>query len=202
MAQTDTPFGFKPVGMIDGSPWNGKIRIYYTDGAAAIYKGSPVILLSTSDALGHAPGCAIATTETADILGVAWTFGNTRFLTADVSDLTTAYKPADSASGYIGVIDDPRVVFEIQEDNASSATLAATDIGLNVKPKSAMESGSTVTGLSSCEVSSGSGATAAASYPLRLHGIVDREDNIMGSSYCKWLVTINNHSLGGGRAGV
>ena len=198
MAQIDSPFGLVPVGMIDGSPWNGKVHIYYT--TSTIFKGSAVIIGGTGDTLGQARSCAVGSTEGNDILGVAWSFGNTRYLAADVTDLEKVYNAG--VAGSVGVIDDPRVIFMVQEDNASSATLAITNIGQNAILASGMESGDTTTGLSSAELSSAGTATTASSYPLRLHGIVDRPDNVLGSLYCKWLVTINNHSLGGRAVGI
>ena len=188
MANRDLPLGLKPIGRLDGTPWNGRVTVYYGTGAA-IYKGSPVKHGGTGDTLGEVPACAIASASSQAIVGVAIGFGNTKMLAADLTDLDKTYKAA-SDSCYVAVIDDPNVVFEAQEDNAS-ASLAVTDIGQGVKLAS-IGSGSTVTGHSSAEIDSDSpNGDASGTYPFKLLGIVDRPDNELGS-YCKWKVMLNS----------
>jgi hypothetical protein len=83
---------------------------------------------------------------------------------------------------YIGVIDDPNVIFSIQD----SSVLAATDINLNFDT-TANKSGSTVTGRSSAELaSSGYAATAQ----LQLLRMIPRADNSLLVN-ADWEVRLN-----------
>jgi len=198
MANRDTAFGLRPIGYLNGTPWNGKVTMYYASGGA-IYKGSPVKHGGSGDTLGEVPSCAIASASSQAVVGVAIGFGNTKMLAADVTDLDRLYKAA-SESCYVAVVDDPNVVFEAQEDNAS-ASLAAANIGQGIKLAS-IGSGSTVTGLSSAELdSSSANADASATYPFKILGIVDRVDNAMGS-YCKWKVMLNSAFFKRGTVGA
>lgn len=192
MANVDRAAGLRPVKYLNGTPWNGKVTMYYKSGAGVIYKGSCVKHAGTAGADGKTPACTIAG-ATDKILGVAVGFGNQKNIAADVTSLNRVYCPASTAM-YIAVVDDPNVVFEVQEDNGSSAHLAATNVGENVVLVNS-SAGSTTTGWSSAEIDSDSTATAYASHPLLLVGVADREDNSMGSSadHTKWLVRIADH---------
>jgi hypothetical protein len=203
MANKDKPCGLKPVKYLNGTPWNGKVTMYYhnVSSTAAVYKGSCVkIDDGKADATGKYMGCDLAgATDTA--LGVAVGFANTPNLAMDVTNLERDYCPASTAM-YIAVVDDPNVVFEAQEDNAS-AYLAASVVG-NTCVLANSSAGSTTTGLSTAEIDSSSTSTAIASHPLLLMGVSDRPDNVMGSSasYTKWLVTISDHQFNTRPAGA
>ena len=203
MANKDKPCGLKPVKYLNGSPWNGKVTMYYHNASttAAVYKGSCVkIDDGKADATGKYMGCDIAG-ATDVVLGVAVGFANTPNLAMDPTNLERDYCPANTAM-YIAVVDDPNVVFEVQEDNAS-AYLAASVVG-NTGVLVNSSAGSTTTGLSTAELDSSDTSTAIASHPLLIIGAVDRPDNTVGSSasYAKWLVTIQDHQFKTGAAGA
>jgi hypothetical protein len=204
MANKDRPGGLRPVKYLNGSPWNGQVRMYYCNGTStsAIYKGSCVVINADgADATGYSMGCDLAGAAST-ILGVAVGFSNTRKIAADVTSLERAYCPASTAM-YVAVVDDPNVIFEVQEDNAS-AYMTAAAVG-NTAVLAGHSGGSTTTGRSTAELdSSDAGQTAIASHPLLVIGRVDREDNDFGSSasYTKWLVTIQDHQFKTGAAGV
>src|SRR5688500_14465039 len=54
MANTDRPYGLRPVGHLNGAPWNGKVSTYYVPAsdATAIYVGDPVKSGGTAGAAG------------------------------------------------------------------------------------------------------------------------------------------------------
>ena len=192
MANADRAFGLKPVKYLNGTPYNGKVTMYYhPSGGGIIGKNTVVTKGTTADTLGNAPTCAAAGV-TDSILGVAVGFGNTKNIAAYVTDLDKVYV-ASTDTAYIAVADDPDLLFEVQEDNASSAHLAAASVWLNCVL--AGNSVSTTTGMSTGELASGGATTAYASAPLQLMGVVDRPDNVMGSSadHTKWLVRIADH---------
>lgn len=204
MANSDRPAGLRPVKYMNGTPWNGKVTMYYKAAAAnAIYKYSPVKLGGSADATGKTASIDIADTS-AGILGVAVGFANQRNVAMDVTDLERACCPASTAM-YVAVVDDPNVVFEAQEDNGSSAHMEAADVGQMIALAST-SAGSTTTGLSKAELDSDGNAANTSSHTAQLQvlGIVDREDNEFGSSAdsTKWLVRIADHALSIDNAGA
>ena len=54
MPNTDAAFGFRPVQHLDGSPWNGKVTMYYVPSTygTAIFVGDPVIADADAGAAG------------------------------------------------------------------------------------------------------------------------------------------------------
>lgn len=192
MANVDIRRGLKPVRYMNGTPWNGKFTMYYSSGASAIYKGALVKHSGTGYTDGKTPGCTLAGAGDPPV-GVVIGFANQKNVAAYLTDLDKAYVPA-SAACYVAVVDDPNVLFEVQEDNGSSAHLAVTDIGQFV-PIVNNSSGDTTTGWSYGEIDSDGAAASASSATLQIMGVVDREDNEIGSSadYAKWLVRIADH---------
>ena len=189
----DSPFGMKPIKHLNGSPWNGKFNIYYKAVALneAMFIGTPIQLAGSADTFGKYPTVKLA--GTSPILGVIIGFPNTPYIAADVTDLDKLYSLASTAS-YVAVVDDPSVIFEMQEDDADGDTLDADDVGLNASATT--ESGSTTTGQSTVEIDRSTVATTS-TFNLKLLRLVDRPGNAMGA-YSKWEVLINNHGLGQG----
>lgn len=199
MANVNKPAGFIPVGYLNGSHWNGQARLYSVaaSNTYAIAIGDPVISDGTADSNG-VPGVVRAGTTgsvTGALRGVCVGVGTSEGLIANPAGLDKTYWPASSASvGYIMVVDDPAVIFEIQEESNGTA-LAATEVGLNTVCLVAANNGY----VSGFVVRSVSGATPAttATLNLRLLGLNRKLGNAFGA-YAKWLVKINVHELGGG----
>jgi len=192
MANTDRPFGLKPIKMLNGSPWNGKFNMYYKDVelAEAIFIGSPVKLAGSADTLGKYPTISLAVAGV-PILGTVIGFGNSPYLAADVTDLDRLHSPTLTAN-YVAVVDDPSVIFECQED--SSTPLTVTEIGLNASLTT--EAGNTTTGHSTVEIDCATEATTC-TLGLRVLRLVDRPDNVLGE-FAKFEVIINAHAYGQG----
>lgn len=197
MANTSRIFGLRPIRHLNGSPWNGQISMYYhsTAQTQSMWKGS----LVTSDAGLASPTCGpdplgiyqsimTARDQEAALIGVAWTFGNTPQLAADVTNLSRKYCPA-STGMYIGVIDDPTVIYEIE----GSGTWVSSNIGDNVDTTN-NSTGSATTGRSSCTAAQGSVTSATAA--LRVLRLVNRPDNEIGAN-CKLEVMIAENVMRG-----
>jgi hypothetical protein len=196
MANANKPAGFTPVRYLNGAPWNGATNTY---SIAASYGtilriGDPVISSGASDANG-VQGIAIGAT-TGALRGVIVSLGKYEGVAGfNPSNLDITYRPAsDSALWYAEVVDDPNVLFSIQE-HSNGTQLAATEVGLNT----ISYSGSTSTYVSDWQVASYTDATpnTTATLQLRLMGLVRTSDNAFGA-YAKWLVKINVHELGTG----
>lgn len=202
MANANRPSGFSPVQYLNGSPWNGQARIYSIAAAyaTALYIGDPVKSSGTADANG-VPGIVLGAT-TGALRGVIVGLGSAEGLIANPKNLDITYRPAaaQATDWYAMVVDDPDVLFEVQE-NANGTALAATEIGLNTISVSGTGSGF----VSGWMLASATDATPAttATLQLRLMGLVRRQQNAFGA-YAKHLVKINVHELGTctGAAGV
>lgn len=205
MANSDTPFGLRPVGHPSGLS-KSRVRAYYVPStyATALFVGDPVIKTGTANtaevsAVGvgtMAPGtmpevnkatAGDANAITGVIVGVA----------ADPDALGRRYLPA-STGGVVFVNDDPQTEFEIQADG----TIAATQVGLNAVVIYT-NTGDTNTGQSGTELDTTSDVPAAdASNQLTILGVVPRTDNEAGSDYTKVRVRINNHTEAHGAIGI
>lgn len=199
MANVNAPSGFTPYQYLNGAPWNGQARTYSIAASygTALYIGDPVISSGTADANG-VPGIAIGAT-TGALRGVIVGLG--RFeggATFNPDNLNQVYRPAsDPNVWYARVVDDPNVIFIIQEHYATgNTTLAATDIGLN----QIGYSGTAGNGyLSGWQLANATDATpnTTATLQLRLLGLLRVPNNAFGA-YAKHLVQINVHELGHG----
>lgn len=196
MANANRPSGFSPVQYLNGSPWNGQARIYSIAAAyaTALYIGDPVKSSGTADANG-VPGIVLGAT-TGALRGVIVGLGSAEGLIANPKNLDITYRPAaaQATDWYAMVVDNPYVLFEVQE-NANGTALAATEIGLNTISVSGTGSGF----VSGWMLASATDATPAttATLQLRLMGLVRRQQNAFGA-YAKHLVKINVHELGTG----
>ena len=189
MANSDTPFGFKPVKHLNGNPWNGKTNVYYipsTD-ATATFRGDAVKSAGSATADGLYPTVAqAAATDT--IRGVVIGFSDTPYINVNQDNLLEKYRAA-SVARYAFVVDDPDVIFEIQEDSVGNS-IAATMVGLSTDI--VVGSGSTTTGLSAMELDSSDTATAAGQ--CKILRAVNRPNNALGD-HCKWEVLIIEHEM-------
>ena len=191
MANLDTPFGFKPVKHLNGSPWNGQANVYYipsTDNTAT-FIGDAVKGAGAADATGKYPTVAQATAGAA-VRGVVIAFGDNPYVMTHPDTPNRSYRPAATAM-YCLVVDDPQVIFEVQEDS-DGAALAATEVGLSTN--FIVGSGSTTTGKSAMELDSSDTATDT-SGNCRLLRLANREDNELGN-YAKWEILFGEHELG------
>lgn len=184
MANSNTPFGLRPIRHINGEPYSGAATRYYVPASdsTALYIGDPVIIAGSADADG------VATVTKATAAGGAYMLGPVVSVEPITRDSTT-YREASTAR-YVWVADNPDLVFLVQEDGVGGA-LAAADVGLNADWIAG--SGSTVTGLSGAMLDTSTKATTN-TLQLRIQGFAQSVDNEVGSANAKVLVTINLHT--------
>ena len=199
MANTNAPFGMRPVRYASGAPYNGAVQPYYIPSsyATALYIGDPVIKTGTANTAGvTVPGAGFFDIGTMPEINKA-TVGTTNKITGAivgfatlVSDLSKQYNPA-STERVAYVADDPDLVFEMQADGA----IAAVDIGLNAV-LIYTQSGSTITGMSGAELDTGTTTAPATTvgFQLKILRAVNRPDVDTTLTRSKVLVRINNHS--------
>jgi len=182
MANVDRPNGFRPVGHMSGGSYTGRVRKYYSVNEA-LFLGDIVEVEGTGTASGSGgyPAVDRADNTTAQIAAgvvVGWEI--------DPDNLGAKHHAA-STSLAVYINDDPMTIYEAQSDG----TLAVTDIGLNADLT--IGAGSTTTGASGMEITA-SGAAGTQSTPLKIIGLVEREDNDVSSANARWLVMLNMHS--------
>lgn len=209
MANANKPMGLTPVNDRVSAPYNGQANIYWIPAADtnSYAVGDPVVSIQNADQNG-VPGITLATAGTGNPirgvvvgLGTANTGGfqlNPEGGMFNVNNLNQIIRPtgAQATDYYVMVVDDPNVVFEIQEVGTGTYFTATTSVGLNANLLAGANNGY-YSGWQLNNV----GAAVTATLQVRILGLVRRQDNAYGQ-YAKWLVKINNHELSAGTAGV
>lgn len=180
MPNSDTIYGLRPVRHLTGCDFKAnRYFIPATDGTA-VFIGDAVKLAGSADTDGVPTVAQAAAGDT--IVGVVVGFE------VDPDNLTRKHRAASTAR-YALVVDDPQVIFEIQEDSVGGA-LAAEDIGNNADI--VVGTGNSATGLSGMELDSSTKVTTTAQ--LRILRVVPRENNAIGAN-AKIEVLINEHQF-------
>jgi hypothetical protein len=200
MANTNAPFGLRPVRYLNGAPWNGQVSRYLipaTDGTA-MFIGDPVTLAGDAGASGsYVNGVYTAGMPTVSIgIAGATCVGAIVGFEVNPSGLDAVYRAASVARVAL-VADDPMIVFHVQEANSGTAWTSA-EIGLNANFVSA--SGSTVTGYSAYVGDNSTEATTS-TLNLKLLRLAPIETNDYGVAAI-WEVLLNNHAFRTGVAGA
>lgn len=201
MPNINAPKGFSPSRYLNGAAWNGAVNTYFipsTD-TSVWSPGDVCKSLANGDANG-VPGIQKAA-GTDTVRGVCVGFlaapPYNPSLLGNVLDLSLQTLPAIKLKAYYAlVVDDPNVLFELQDDGLN--VLTATSVNKNATFTVANPSG--LIQNSASVLNTGSVATTN-TLNLKLFGLIQRDDNAFGQ-YAKWLVKFNLHELFGGTAGV
>lgn len=202
MANIDNRRGFVPRRYRDGSAWNGATNIYVVLAADAnqISPGDAVKSFAGGDANGIPAVTKALGTDTVRgvVVGVMAAAPNAPSLVGTTLDLTLQNIPAAKTKDYyVMVVDDPAVVFELQDDGITALT--ATSLSKNasftvVNPTAPNQNSQSVLTTASVAVTLG--------LPLKIVGIVPLPNNALGP-FCGYLVVFNQHELGGtGTVGI
>ena len=193
MANRDAAFGLKPVKMIGGSPYSGGVSRYRiaANYGTSIFQGDMVMQVTGGTVEIHADG------GTVPIVGV--------FNGCQYTDPTTGeqvysnYYPASTNTSDIiaFIIDDPNVVFEVQED----AAFRFADLfgNFDIVYTSA---GSTKTGISGAELKVADGGTGTTLSVKAIDISEDPDNDDVASANTNVYVVIQNHIFGVKGAGL
>lgn len=189
MANSNEPRGLVPWEYLGGAKWNGQCRTYAIASAtgSAFAIGDPVVLAGTGTTEGIAH-VTIATPGSA-LVGVIVAVGGTVYGGPMVQYSNTGTTVlATSASGvhYVQVVDDPNVIFMVQEVGTGTQ-LTSSEIGLNAN----LVAG-TNNGYVSGWMINNSGEATTDTLDVKLLGLAQIPNNAFGQ-YAKWLVLLNNH---------
>lgn len=204
MANLNAPKGFVPSRYMDGSAWNGATNVYFIPQADGnqFNPGDAVKSAAVTDA-NYIPGVTKITNGTDTIRGILVGVlsagpGAQPSLVGTNLDLTIQNIPASKNQDYyVLVVDDPAVVYEIQDDGTAALTTAQMSKNASftvANPTSPQQNSATVLNVSSIATTQG--------LNLRLLGAVQRADNDPTLVNAKWLVKINQHELQGNTAGI
>ena len=195
---TNAPNGLRPVKKLDGSAWTGQTNSYPIASAygTSIFKGDPVTILADGTLGIGVAGAAC--------VGVFWGcqyIPSTGGLPVNSPNWVASTATQNSATALAYVIDDPDVIFSIQETNGAGAAgtpVALADVGLNAN--FAVGTGSTATGNSGASLDNTTENTTA-TLNLKILGLDPYPGNAVGS-FANWLVSLQNHRFRTGVAGV
>lgn len=194
MANPNTPYGLQAVSYAWGAPYAGAARVYYVPvgNGTALFNGDPVLGVTNSSDGNGVPTMEIAAAAGGTYVGgvFAGIANNAGQPTIPVLQNSPTYLPAGTAA-YIYVIDDPFVLFKIQEDSVGGSMVSGAG-GRNADLVAG--TGSTVTGFSGWQLDSSTLQTTN-SLQLRIIQALQEVDNVVASANAKWLVKINLHQM-------
>jgi len=189
MATTATPYGFKPLNHIGGTPYAGAVRhIKIASGFGTnIFNGS-IVNIGTAGTIEVVTDIGDNSDQfPAGVIGV--------FVGCTYTDPTSKNKTfsnhwptgtvASDAMAY--VVDDPNVLFQVQADN----TVAQTALGGNA-PLAAVQStstGDTTTGNSTTALDADEVTTATVAF--RIVDFVESPDSTVGDAFTDLIVKFN-----------
>jgi len=201
MANTNRPWGLKPVKSLIAGDFDGRGNVYHiisSDSTSSYHIGDVVKLSGTGDANGI-PGCTkFAAGDAAGGSGIngggpvgvilaVGTGPKGPWINPD--DLTKLYSPQVKTKEYYALVaDDPFLIYEVQEGGSGTA-LAATAIGLNAN----LTIVAAHTGVVSSTILDNSSEATTIGLDVRLLGLAQTPGNAFGA-YARWLVMLNSHA--------
>ena len=194
MANLDSPFGLRPVRMVNGSPFSNQQNRYRiaANYGTSIYQGDLVQVVTGGGIERVAAG------GSGLILGV---FNGCTYTdpSSGKQKWSNYYPASTNASDIIAfVIDAPDTVFEVQAD----AAFPVADLFGNFDIIDNDPVGDTTSGISNVELAVSTGATTA-TLPLKAIDISqDPLNDDVATANTNVLVVINNHLFSAGTAGL
>lgn len=198
MSNTNAPFGAKPVGHLNGSPYNGQCNLYYfpaTNGDA-IHIGDFVKSAAQGDANG-VPGvdkAAAADVPRGVVVGILGVYPGVSMVGSALNLEQAGYISATNADPvYALVADAPDLVFEIQT-GATATNLVATKLNYNFDITVAVPS--PATNPLSASIVDNSTINTTSTLVFKMRGLARRPNNAVGA-YEVVLASFNRHELSG-----
>ena len=194
MANLDSPFGLRPVRMVNGSPFSNQQNRYRiaANYGTSIYQGDLVKVVTGGGIERVAAG------DGGLVLGV---FNGCTYTdpSSGKQKWSNYYPASTNASDIIAfVIDAPDTVFEVQADD----TFPVADLFGNFDIVDGSPAGDTTSGISNLELDVTTGATTA-TLPLKALDISqDPLNDDVATANTNVLVVINNHLFSAGTVGL
>jgi hypothetical protein len=217
MANSNKVSGLTPIKYLNGAPWTGGGNIYHIDSGDtnAYYVGDPVSLKAgTATIAGEDVGLQtlnvgqVGAANVGVIVAVGINARGGPYI--DPSNLGYGNQVVTSAPAtktkpyYALVVDDPMVVFEIQEGGTGTElTVAANSKNANF----ALAAPATGVVVSGAYLNLATAPATTSTYNLKLLGLAQRLDPASGAyntygPFAKWWCLLNNHYYKTGVAGI
>jgi len=199
MPNVNAPFGLLPVRHLQGNAWNGGVRTYSIAAADtnAYWVGDRVTTIGNAGA--DTNGVAAVTLAAAGTAarGVVVAIGLQPFgpfINAD--NLRSMNRPSGAQTSvyYVAVVDDPTLIYEVQEAGAGSV-LTAASVNRNVNLNNGIRTG---TKFFSPAYLDNNTVNTTSTLDLKILGAVQRADNTPFTASQRWLVMLNNHEFKAG----
>ena len=205
MANANFFSGLAPVRYKGGSPWNGALNTYaiLPANTNAIWVGDAVTTIGSAGGDGIGLPSVTLATPSSPIRGIVVAIGLFPFGPyINPNALANQARPlgAQTATYYAAVVDDPDVLFEVQEGVAGSVLTTAA-IGRNVNWNKGTRNAAAVPIYSPAFLDNATVGTAA-TLGLKILSSIQRVDNVPFTAFQKWLVCINNHEFAVGSASL
>lgn len=215
MANVNKPFGFSPWKMLNGSPWNQQVNVYYiasTD-TNLYFIGDPVKSAATMDANG-VPGVTLAggtDTVRGVIVGIlpvypgpVTSLQGTTLALEQVAILTGAGK---TQAYYVLVADDPMIQYKAQMDNGTVA--GGGTIASSANKNCTFTANTATSGVQSNAVLGAATVATTNTLNIKLMGLINDPTTNSGvtttgttGQYAVWSCMFNEHELMGGTTAV
>lgn len=204
MANSNSPQGFRPFRLLDGSPWDGgkvEFAVVPASSTNAVFMydavtlaGGRSLVTAACEVQGlYRPKVVQSAASDTAIFGIVVGIAPLPF------QLTNLYVPASSAADtVVMVVTDPNMVFKVQSNGATGTALANSTKNFNFTTSVA---GSTLTGISGMQIDDSTDATTS-TLPFKCVGYADEVDNVPATQYNDLLVILNNSAFKAGTAGV
>lgn len=195
------PRGFVASRMLSGAAWSGGVNMYWIPSTDTnqYNPGDAVKSVANADGNGLPAVTKALGTDTVRgvIVGCLRQTPNNTSLVGTNLDLTVQNIPATKLQAYyVLVVDDPDVLFELQDDGLAALTATASN-----KNASFTVTNPTAPAQNSASVLSTASVATTITLPLKLMGLKQSPDNAFGVN-AVWIVKFNQHELMGGTAGV
>jgi hypothetical protein len=204
------PAGLSPVKTLSGSDWSGKGNMYYIapSDTNAYYPGDPVTLSGNGDPVRGIPGITIGVV-TAPLVGAINAIGilpdGGPYVNPNNLALTNRPSGAQPIAYYAFVLDDPNIIWEIQEGGGGT-NLTSAAIGFNANLLAAAPAAGVA--VSGYTLSNATPPGTNIAFNFKIISLARRADNgfvtspATGGGAQKWWVMINNHNYRAGTTGI
>lgn len=189
VANQPAPYGLKPVEYLSGVPYSGSSRRYYKNQTStAMFPGDPIKAAGGADVNGY---------PYADLPSV----GNNTWrgvmlgIELMIPDSFAAVFYSAATKGYIRVVDDPYIMYSVQESAATDAVAIQLSDVENGKLDLKSGTGSTVSGLSGWTMdSTKSTSQSGTGYQLLIKQADPNPNNVVPGANARWYVLNANYA--------
>lgn len=206
MANLNAPSGLSPVMYRNGNFWNGQVRIYAIapsdTNAYAIGDVVKMVAGADSNGISTVTLATAGATVRGVIVGISAAIPMGGVLQGgpviNPNNLATVTRPAAAQATYwyVSVVDDPDVIFEIQEVYSGTAG-TSTSVTKNANFVYAAPGTSNLSGTTLDNTTFATTATLN----LKVISAAQRTDNVPYTLGQRWWVALNNHDFSGGTVG-